>query len=74
MSEMPEIEIVLNGEKTRVPAGLTVEGLLRHLELDVERVAVELERVIVRKPEWTNAAVESGAEVEIVHFVGGGRA
>lgn len=74
MIQMPEIEIVLNGEKTRVPAGLTVDGLLRHLELDVERVAVELERSIVRKPEWASAAVNNGAEVEIVHFVGGGRA
>ena len=42
---------------------------------DIERdvgVAVELNREIVRKPEWASAAINSGANVEIVWFVGGG--
>ena len=71
---MSEIEITLNGEKTRVPTGLNVLGLLRHLELDLERVAVELDREIVRRPRWESSAIEAGAQLEIVHFVGGGRA
>lgn len=70
---MSEIEIQLNGEKTRVPAGLTVAGLLRHLELDSGRVAIEVARELVRRPEWESCRIEAGAAVEIVHFVGGGR-
>jgi thiamine biosynthesis protein ThiS len=67
-----EIEIQLNGELTRVPAGLTLAGLLAHLELTPDRVAVELNRELVRRPEWHARAVAQGAQVEVVHFVGGG--
>jgi thiamine biosynthesis protein ThiS len=70
---LTEIEIHLNGEPTRVPAGLTVAGLLKHLALDLERVAVELDRELVRRPAWDTASVSAGAQVEVVHFVGGGR-
>jgi thiamine biosynthesis protein ThiS len=69
---MSEIEIALNGEKTRIPAGLTLEALLRHLELDAARVAVELDRELVRRPDWSSREVRPGAQLEIVHFVGGG--
>jgi sulfur carrier protein len=66
------VEIVVNGEAKEVPAGLTVAGLLAHLSVDGGRVAVELNREIVRKAAWTEAKVEAGAKVEIVQFVGGG--
>jgi sulfur carrier protein len=66
------IEIVVNGHPKRVPEGLNVEGLLEFLEIDASRVAVELNREIVRKPDWSSAAIASGANVEIVWFVGGG--
>jgi len=66
------IEIVVNGRAQRVPEGLHVAGLLAFLEIDASRVAVELNRSIVRKPEWSSAVVSEGASVEIVWFVGGG--
>lgn len=66
------IEIRLNGETVQVPEGLDITGLLSHLEIHSDRVTVELNRTIVRKPEWDTRAIEPGAEVEIVHFVGGG--
>lgn len=66
------IKIVLNGEQISVPDGLTVTTLLRHLGVDSSRVAVEVDRKIVRKTSWDEARVEEDAEVEIVHFVGGG--
>ena len=66
------IQIVLNGEPRGVPGGLTVEKLLTFLEMDSSRVAVELNREIVRKPEWGRAEVREGAQVEVVWFVGGG--
>jgi thiamine biosynthesis protein ThiS len=66
------IEIRLNGEPTQVPGDLDIEGLLSHLGIHADRVAVELNRQIIRKPEWKSTRIESGAEVEVVHFVGGG--
>ena len=70
--ETKQIEIVVNGKSTTVSGGLTVEGLLRELAVDKTRVAVELERRIVRRGDWPTTAVASGAQVEIVQFVGGG--
>ncbi|MCX6593685.1 MAG: sulfur carrier protein ThiS [Acidobacteria bacterium] len=67
------IEIVLNGERKNIPAGLTVTSLLEHLEVDLGRVAVELNRTLVRKRDWPQTPVEANALVEVVHFVGGGR-
>ena len=66
------IEIVVNGESRTVPPGLTVGGLLACLGLDPARVAVELDRRIVRKAEWDSVPVAAGARLEIVQFVGGG--
>ena len=72
-NETKEIEIVLNGERRFVPAGLTVATLLTHLEIDPARVAVELNRGIVRKVEWPNTPIEQLAQIEVVWFVGGGK-
>lgn len=55
-----------------MPAGLTVRTLLVHLDVIPDRVAVELNRRIVRQPEWDSIEVGDGAEIEIVQFVGGG--
>ena len=70
--ETGTIQIALNGEAREVPAGLTVTGLLQYLEIDGAKVAVELNREIVRKPDWGACEVGAGAQVEVVWFVGGG--
>ena len=71
-AETQAIEIVVNGNPRRVPEGLSVAGLLAFLEIPLERVAVELNGTIVRKPDWESAAIAEGARLEIVWFVGGG--
>ena len=66
------IQIVVNGEGRTIPRGLSVEGLLGELGVSGDKVAVELNRSIVRRPEWATTPVEDGARVEVVQFVGGG--
>lgn len=66
------IQVVLNGESRAVPAGLSVDQLLVWLKMDPSRVAVELNREIVRQPSWSTSEVREGAQVEVVWFVGGG--
>ena len=66
------IQIVVNGHEHTVPSGLTLSNLLRHLNIDPERVAVELNRAIIRKTDWDAMLVEDEANLEIVQFVGGG--
>lgn len=67
-----EIEVVINGEPQTLPEGQTVLALLRRLNLDPSRVAVELDRRIVKQPLWGETPVYNGAKIEIVQFVGGG--
>lgn len=67
-----DLQIRLNGEPRSFPAGTTLYGLVQALELAPERVAIELNREIVKRDSWAARQVESGAEVEIVMFVGGG--
>ena len=69
---MPDLEIQLTGEPFKVPAGSTLADLIRQLRLAEDRVAVELDRKIVRRPQWDTERLESGAAVEIVQIVGGG--
>ncbi|MDE2874430.1 MAG: sulfur carrier protein ThiS [Gemmatimonadota bacterium] len=66
------VSIVLNGERRRVAAGLTVAGLLRSLELEPGMVVVERNREILARDAVGATAVEDGDRIELVHFVGGG--
>ena len=67
------IEIVVNGHPRNVPEGLNVTELLTTLGIEGSRVAVELNREIVRKPDWETRHIPEDATLEIVWFVGGGR-
>ena len=66
------VEILLNGERQSVPEGQSVTELLESLGIEPSRVALELDRNIVRKEAWATTTLQGGEEVEIVHFVGGG--
>jgi thiamine biosynthesis protein ThiS len=66
------IDIVINGQPRAATEGQTILDLLRQLELDPSRVAVELDRRILRQPLWAETPLRAGAQLEIVQFVGGG--
>jgi thiamine biosynthesis protein ThiS len=66
------MQITINGEEREVPDHLTLKGLIDHLALAPERLAVELNRKIVRRADWPQTSLAEGDRVEIVHFVGGG--
>jgi thiamine biosynthesis protein ThiS len=66
------ISISLNGEPHSAQEGETILELLRELQIEPERVAVELDRRIVKQPRWGETQLQEGAQVEIVQFVGGG--
>jgi thiamine biosynthesis protein ThiS len=66
------IEIVVNGQPQSAPEGQTLLGLLGQLQMDPARVALELDRCIIRQPLWAETVLRPGAHLEIVQFVGGG--
>jgi len=67
-----ENQVTVNGERRSFPAETTLLDVVRALHLEPERVAIELNRAIVKRETWSATAVEGGAEIEIVQFVGGG--
>jgi thiamine biosynthesis protein ThiS len=68
----PEIQVIVNGETREVPVGLGVAGLLLHLGLPADRVAIERNLEILPRSQWITTIVQPGDQFEIVHMVGGG--
>ena len=66
------VMITINGEMRTAPADATVASLLHHIGLQDDRIAVELNRKIVRHSEWEVTQIPPGASIEIVQFIGGG--
>lgn len=66
------LDIVVNGTPQRIARASSIADLVRSLDLDPARVAVERNRVIVPRSTLAEAAVADGDRIEIVEFVGGG--
>lgn len=66
------MRLVINGEEQSCAAS-TLETLIEELGIKGDRVAVELNREIVPRANWSAAALNDGDRLEIVHFVGGGK-
>ena len=63
--------VKVNGEDRELPEGETVLGLIARYQLTPEKVAIELNRRLLRGERYGTALKERD-EVEIVTFVGGG--
>lgn len=66
------LDLTLNGEPYRVPAGSSVLDLLAGLGRDPRTVAVERNGEIVRRADYGEARLAAGDRLEVVHFVQGG--
>jgi len=69
---METMEIVINGKIQQVPPQFNLRDLIQLLDLKSDRVAVELNRQIIRRDRWGETPLHDRDRVEIVHFVGGG--
>ncbi|HSU68714.1 MAG TPA: sulfur carrier protein ThiS, partial [Tepidisphaeraceae bacterium] len=65
------MNVTVNGEPRDLPAGETIRTLVARYNLTPEKVAIELNRRLVRSEKY-DTALNDGDEVEIVTFVGGG--
>jgi thiamine biosynthesis protein ThiS len=66
------MKLVVNGEPRDVNLPLTLAGLVDQLGMKADRVAIELNRTIIARDQWTGTSLAEGDRLEIVHFVGGG--
>ncbi|MBX9644110.1 MAG: sulfur carrier protein ThiS, partial [Novosphingobium sp.] len=67
-----QLSLTVNGEPRRAAPG-SVADLVRSLELDPAKVAVERNGAIVPRSALGDVAIADGDALEIVHFVGGGQ-
>ena len=66
------MKITLNGEIRELAEEVSLDRLLELFSLPSQRIAVELNREVVRKKDWENITIKDADRIEIVHFVGGG--
>lgn len=66
------MRVYLNGESRDVRESLTLAELVSKLDLPALRIAVELNRSVVRRRDWDRTKLSEGDRIEVVHFVGGG--
>ena len=66
------LSLTVNGEPRKIAPG-SIADLVRSLELDPAKVAVECNGVIVPRSTLAAVALGDGDTLEIVHFVGGGQ-
>ena len=64
--------LTINGEDREFSAIQTLTELVAELGMKPDRVAVELNRELVRRDLWSRTKLSDGDKLEIVHFVGGG--
>lgn len=67
------IQVRVNGDPRFVPSGVTLRELLGliHVAEDAA-LAIERNRRVVPRPEWSAVALEEGDVLEVVTLVGGG--
>lgn len=64
--------VQINGEKRENYNGLTVEQMVLKEGFQKNRIAVEINGVIVSKQTYNETVIHSGDIIEVVSFVGGG--
>jgi thiamine biosynthesis protein ThiS len=66
------LRVYVNGESREIQGTPSLAELITELDLPAARIAVEVNREVVRRGEWVSRMLRDEDKIEIVHFVGGG--
>jgi len=66
------MKIFINGETREVQNKMNLDELLKLFSLPQERIAIELNKEVVRRKDWEDIQIKNDDKIEIIHFVGGG--
>jgi sulfur carrier protein len=66
------IEIQLNGKIHKLSEGVNIDSLLKDLSIPKAKVAIELNRQVLHKENYTKTFLKNNDQIEIVTFIGGG--
>ncbi len=65
------MRVFVNGESRELSGSPSLADLITQLELPATRIAVELNREVVRRNDWSGTMLHEDDRVEFVLFVGG---
>lgn len=66
------INVIINGKPRSIEGGISLLSLLRLLNIDPGRVAIEYNRDIVERNQFGSICLKEDDKLEIITFVGGG--
>jgi thiamine biosynthesis protein ThiS len=66
------MKVFVNGDSRDLSGTPSLAELITQLDLPAARIAVELNREVVRRSDWSSTMLKEHDRIEIVHFVGGG--
>jgi sulfur carrier protein len=66
------MKVFINGEIREIAGQTNLTELLEQFSMPQERIAVELNKEVVRKKDWETITINDDDKIEIIHFVGGG--
>jgi thiamine biosynthesis protein ThiS len=72
MNNLNVAKIQLNGKQFQINAGIYLNELLIDLKIKINKVAIEVNGVIIEKGMYQKLKLNENDKVEIVHFIGGG--
>lgn len=65
------MRLIVNGHEKQAAEGVTIQHFIEEMKLTPDRVAVEVNRRLVRTERY-GELLKEGDQIEIVTFVGGG--
>tara|TARA_Y100000590_G_scaffold302554_1_gene341071 strand:+ start:237 stop:455 length:219 start_codon:yes stop_codon:yes gene_type:complete len=72
MNNLNVAKIQLNGKQFQINTGINLNELLNNLKIKMNKVAIEVNGVIIEKGKYQKLKLNENDKVEIVHFIGGG--
>lgn len=66
------MKVYVNGDEKEFGSGISLAEVITQLDLPAPRIAIELNREVVRRSDWGSTMLKDDDRIEIVHFVGGG--
>ena len=72
MNNLNVAKIQLNGSPLEIINGTDLNELLNKLKIQKNKVAIEVNGVIIERKKYPKLILNKNDKVEIVHFIGGG--
>jgi len=66
------IKVLLNGKNQTIDEKTNLNLLLKKLSIESNKVAIEINGVVISKNDYEKKIIRTNDKIEIVHFIGGG--